>query len=151
MFKLFHKKLNKKGFTLAELLIVVAIIAVLVAIAIPIFMNSLAKAEKAAADANVRSVKAAAINTILEQWDMAPGYFGYTDGATMKNPAKEWNVHAVVEDGDITKCTIDAHSEGKGDYKTPQVKKEENTTKDGYKYTIDMTIKDVQVTKTPGA
>ena len=30
-------KENKKGFTLAELLIVVAIIAVLVAIAIPIF------------------------------------------------------------------------------------------------------------------
>ena len=30
-------KTNKKGFTLAELLIVVAIIAVLVAIAIPVF------------------------------------------------------------------------------------------------------------------
>ena len=32
-----NKKNNKKGFTLAELLIVVAIIAVLVAIAIPVF------------------------------------------------------------------------------------------------------------------
>lgn len=30
-------KINRKGFTLAELLIVVAIIAVLVAVAIPIF------------------------------------------------------------------------------------------------------------------
>ena len=34
------KKVNKKGFTLAELLIVVAIIAVLVAISTPIFTLS---------------------------------------------------------------------------------------------------------------
>ena len=34
-------KTNKKGFTLAELLIVVAIIAVLVAIAIPVFTAQL--------------------------------------------------------------------------------------------------------------
>lgn len=40
-----HK--NQKGFTLAELLIVVAIIAVLVAISIPIFQTQLEKARKA--------------------------------------------------------------------------------------------------------
>ena len=39
------KKLNKKGFTLAELLIVVAIIAVLVAISIPIFTTQLNKSK----------------------------------------------------------------------------------------------------------
>ena len=36
-------KKNNKGFTLAELLIVVAIIAVLVAIAIPVFTSQLEK------------------------------------------------------------------------------------------------------------
>ena len=49
------KKLNTKGFTLAELLIVVAIIAVLVAIAIPVFSNQLERAKIAADEANVRS------------------------------------------------------------------------------------------------
>ena len=46
---------NKKGFTLAELLIVVAIIAVLVAISIPVFTNQLEKAREAVDLENVRS------------------------------------------------------------------------------------------------
>lgn len=52
------KKLNKKGFTLAELLIVVAIIAVLVAISIPIFTNQLEKSREAVDAANIRSAYA---------------------------------------------------------------------------------------------
>lgn len=48
------KKNNNKGFTLAELLIVVAIIAVLVAIAIPIFTSQLEKAREATDIANIR-------------------------------------------------------------------------------------------------
>lgn len=54
------KRLNKKGFTLAELLIVVAIIAVLVAIAIPIFTSQLEKSRDAVTVANVRSAYAEA-------------------------------------------------------------------------------------------
>ena len=49
---------NKKGFTLAELLIVVAIIAVLVAISIPIFSSQLEKSREATDLANVRSAYA---------------------------------------------------------------------------------------------
>lgn len=52
------KKLNKKGFTLAELLVVVAIIGVLVAISIPIFTNQLEKSREAVDLANVRSAYA---------------------------------------------------------------------------------------------
>ena len=51
---------NKKGFTLAELLIVVAIIAVLVAISIPIFTSQLEKSRDAASVANIRSAYAEA-------------------------------------------------------------------------------------------
>lgn len=46
---------HKKGFTLSELLIVVAIIGVLVAISIPIFTSQLHKAEVATDWANVRA------------------------------------------------------------------------------------------------
>jgi len=53
------KKLsNKKGFTLMEMLIVVAIIAILVAISIPAFSDSLDEASRATDAANLRSAKA---------------------------------------------------------------------------------------------
>ena len=55
MRKLMNKKLNKKGFTLMEMLIVVAIIAILVAIAIPTFTRSLNQAKIAADEANLRA------------------------------------------------------------------------------------------------
>ncbi len=58
-------KNNRKGFTLAELLIVVAIIAVLVAIAIPVFTTQLEKSREATDVANVRSAYAEVITSYL--------------------------------------------------------------------------------------
>ena len=62
------KKLMKKeeGFTLAELLIVVAIIAVLVAISIPIFTSQLEKSRESTDQANVRSAYAALVADYLD-------------------------------------------------------------------------------------
>ena len=60
---------GKKGFTLAELLIVVAIIGVLVAISIPIFTTQLKKARLATNKANARAAYAAAIAWYLENTD----------------------------------------------------------------------------------
>ena len=51
-------KNNKKGFTLAELLVVVGIIAVLIAIAIPVFTSQLEKSREAVDAANIRSAYA---------------------------------------------------------------------------------------------
>ena len=61
------KKLeSKKGFTLAELLIVVAIIAVLVAISIPVFNTQLEKSREAVDLANARSAYAELMTAILD-------------------------------------------------------------------------------------
>ena len=64
MKKLFKK--DQKGFTLAELLIVVAIIAVLVAISIPIFTSQLEKAREATDAANIRAAYAEVAVKVLE-------------------------------------------------------------------------------------
>ncbi len=69
------KKMNKKGFTLAELLIVVAIIAVLVAIAIPVFTAQLEKSKEATDAANLRSAYAEAVSNAL--------YSGSTGSSTV--------------------------------------------------------------------
>ena len=51
-------KANKKGFTIMEMLIVVAIIAVLAAILIPTFNGALTKAKEATDVANIRAAYA---------------------------------------------------------------------------------------------
>ncbi|WP_326159390.1 type IV pilin protein [Oscillibacter sp.] len=66
MISTLKKKLSKKGFTLAELLIVVAIIAVLVAIAIPVFTSQLERSREATDAANIRNAYAEIMVDILE-------------------------------------------------------------------------------------
>ena len=99
------KKLqNKKGFTLTEMLIVVAIIAVLVAIAIPVFNGALTKSKEAADVANVRATYAEWQTAMLTENTKAPadkeaflkGPAG-TDTLTLNYPNK-----LTVADGTIT-------------------------------------------------
>lgn len=65
---------RKKGFTLAELLIVVAIIAVLVAISIPIFSSQLEKSREATDLANVRSAYAEVVAAAATDDKSSPVY-----------------------------------------------------------------------------
>lgn len=81
------KKMNKKGFTLAELLIVVAIIAVLVAIAIPVFTSQLENSREATDAANIRSAYAEVVAAGL-----ADPAATFTKTVTLKQQDKtKWN------------------------------------------------------------
>lgn len=84
-------KKNEKGFTLMEMLIVVAIIAVLVAIAIPTFTSSLNKAKVATDQANIRAGYASAMLKVLES-DL--------DGAT--TPIADGTKFWLNADGSVT-------------------------------------------------
>ena len=57
--KLLALKNKKKGFTLLELLVVLAILAILIAIAIPVYKNQKEKAAITAHNANVRVLETA--------------------------------------------------------------------------------------------
>ena len=80
---------RKKGFTLAELLIVVAIIGVLVAVSVPVFTAQRRKAVDAVNKANIRAAKSMALAAFYddktgyvrsETTGIQMAYFQYTDG-----------------------------------------------------------------------
>lgn len=82
------RKMNR-GFTLAELLIVVAIIAVLVAISIPIFSSQLEKSREATDAANIRSQYAQVMaDAITEDGDI-DGKNAY-GAITLKQKKADW-------------------------------------------------------------
>lgn len=63
------RKSGKKGFTLMEMLIVVAIIGILIAIALPTFNNALTKARISADEANLRSYYAEVLTEYMLDGD----------------------------------------------------------------------------------
>jgi prepilin-type N-terminal cleavage/methylation domain-containing protein len=60
-------KRNNKGFTLVELMVVVLIIGILVAIAIPIYKSVSDKAEKSAMAANLRTINGAIMQALTTE------------------------------------------------------------------------------------
>ncbi len=71
MFNWLRKKRNQKGFTLIELMIVIAIIGILAAIAIPQFTKYRAKAFNAAALSDARNLKTD-LEAYYAEWEQYP-------------------------------------------------------------------------------
>lgn len=97
------KKLNKKGFTLAELLVVVAIIGVLVAISIPIFTSQLEKSRDAVTASNVRAAYAEAQTA----WLTGSGSTDVTVNTTAKTVVVANVAIKGEQDGGVTTTEFD--------------------------------------------
>jgi type IV pilus assembly protein PilA len=72
-----RKLRNRKGFTLVELMIVVAIIGILAAIAIPNFLNFRLKAKTSEAKSNLGAIRSTEVAYFAE-WDTWVGNQGFS-------------------------------------------------------------------------
>ena len=111
---------NKKAFTIMEMLIVVAIIAVLVAIAVPTFNGALTKSKEAADVANVRA-------------DYAQVTIDYLTGSDANFPTAADSLQTTLRTdlnyGD--KLTVEATTAGSTDSWTIKYTADKLTNKDG--------------------
>lgn len=125
-----REKLNAKlrkngGFTLIEMLIVVAIIAILIAVSIPLVGSALEKARDATDQANERAAKAAAVIKYLGIEDdlTAPGaatnvgtfYYDADKGALQKDNANNIKPYGKCKGGNGCYQTDSNHTENNND------------------------------------
>ena len=104
MLKAFHNRMkDDKGFTLIELMVVVLIIAILIAIAIPTFLGLRKRAQDRAAQSNLRNALTAAkaFYTDEDTYTPASGSFNAAEGGLIE-PSLTWNDVATSTQGVVS-------------------------------------------------
>ena len=93
---------NRKGFTLVEILIVVVMLAILFAIAVPIYVAYVASARSAEAQEAINSIKAAA-NIYRARTGSWPGNIDQLDQLEFEEvTTRRWNFNIVIGGQGIT-------------------------------------------------
>ena len=113
MLKAFHNRMkDDKGFTLIELMVVVLIIAILIAIAIPTFLGLRKRAQDRAAQSDLRNALTAAkaFYTDEDTYNPTAGAFDAGEGQTIE-PSLTWNdllasVEGAVSVREVTDDTV---------------------------------------------
>jgi type IV pilus assembly protein PilA len=83
------KKLNKRGFTLIELMIVVAILGILAAVAIPAFINYMKRAKTSEACVNLKSIAEGAMSYYDAEHNRYSHYLPNTTSAWFPSAAAQ--------------------------------------------------------------
>ena len=100
------QKTGNNGFTIAELLIVVAILGVLVAISMPVFAGHLEKSRETVDLANVRSAYSEVMTAVMTE-DTA----NYSRTVKLKQKRDNWNAYDPVTVAGITHSRDEADTE----------------------------------------
>ena len=98
---------NQKGFTLIELIMVTIILGILAAVAIPRYMTTVEKAESAAEDAVVNSIKAGLETYAVEQ---------LMDNGRRSWPTNPWDALETKPAGYDATDSDDAETDGEWTY-----------------------------------
>lgn len=125
---------QKKGFTLIELIVVIAIIGVLSAILVPAIMGYVDKSKKKSTVANAKTLYSAIMNALLTSDEIYGSFYNkkftgeWCFKASYDGVCKEWAVNKTTKDTDSfyvlsMMCRVDgtAHATASGDSQVPDV------------------------------
>ena len=108
---------NQKGFTLTEIMVVVVIIGILVAIAVPVYRQSTTQTNRRAVEANLRTIESAIMQygstnegAIPDEEDLVPFFQNW--------PAGPDGVEYEIAEGRATIKTLPAGSNWTGNAST---------------------------------
>lgn len=85
-----RKIMNKKGFSLMELMIVVVIMGILIAVAIPLYGSIVTNSKNSTCESNLDTIRSAAV--------------AYTAGTGMKLTVDNWKTVLEFDGGEVPKC-----------------------------------------------